>query len=61
MRAPGKINVFFEVGDVQDDGYHDVATAYQAVSVYEDVLAEHAEDFSDRGDRIRRRVRCPGG
>ncbi|HVL61268.1 MAG TPA: 4-(cytidine 5'-diphospho)-2-C-methyl-D-erythritol kinase, partial [Microbacterium sp.] len=46
VRAPGKINVFFEVGDVQDDGYHDVASAYQAVSLYEDVWAQHADDFS---------------
>lgn len=46
VRAPGKLNVFFEVGDVQDDGYHDVASAYQAVSLYEDVWAEAASDFT---------------
>lgn len=45
-RAPGKINVYLSVGALQDDGYHDVATAYQAVSLYEDVLAEPADDFS---------------
>ena len=28
------------------DGYHDVASAYQAVSLYEDVWAEPAADFS---------------
>jgi len=39
VRAPGKINLFLSVGDVGDDGYHDVATAYQAVSLYEDVSA----------------------
>ncbi|GGL06997.1 4-diphosphocytidyl-2-C-methyl-D-erythritol kinase [Curtobacterium luteum] len=46
VRAPGKINVFLSVGALQDDGYHDVATAYQAVSLYEDVTAEPADDFS---------------
>lgn len=46
MRAPGKINLFLEVGGAGDDGYHAVATAYQAVSVYEDVVAEHAADFT---------------
>jgi 4-diphosphocytidyl-2-C-methyl-D-erythritol kinase len=46
VRAPGKINVFLEVGDVQDDGYHEIATAYQAVSVFEDVFATEADDFS---------------
>ena len=47
-RAPGKINVFLSVGTLQEDGYHDVATAYQAVSLYEDVSAEPADDFSVR-------------
>lgn len=46
VRAPGKINVFLKVGAVMDDGYHDVATAYQAVSLYEDVRAYPADDFS---------------
>ena len=38
-RAPGKINVFLKVGTLLEDGYHDVAIAYQAVSLYEDVRA----------------------
>lgn len=46
VRAPGKLNLFFEVGDVQADGYHEVASAYQAVSLWEDVWAEPASDFS---------------
>lgn len=45
-RAPGKINVFLKVGKVLEDGYHDVATAYQAVSLCEEVLAYPADDFS---------------
>ena len=45
-RAPGKINVFLRVGSLLSDGYHDVAIAYQAVSLYEDVRASHADDFS---------------
>ena len=45
-RAPGKINVFLKVGALLDDGYHDVAIAYQAVSLYEDVRAFPADDFS---------------
>lgn len=46
VRAPGKLNLFFEVGGVQPDGYHDVASAYQAVSLYEDVWAEPARGFT---------------
>ncbi len=45
-RAPGKINVFLKVGSLLDDGYHDVAIAYQAVSLYEEVRAFPADDFS---------------
>ncbi|GMA28313.1 4-(cytidine 5'-diphospho)-2-C-methyl-D-erythritol kinase [Arenivirga flava] len=45
-RAPGKINVALQVGALQEDGYHDVAVAYQAVSLYEDVRASHADGFS---------------
>jgi len=45
-RAPGKINVFLKVGALLDDGYHDVAIAYQAVSLYEEVRAFDAPDFS---------------
>ncbi len=29
-----------------EDGFHEIATAYQAVSLYEDVRASHAPDFS---------------
>lgn len=45
-RAPGKINVFLKVGALLEDGYHDVATAYQAVSLFENVRASEADDFS---------------
>ena len=45
-RAPGKINVFLKVGSLVEDGYHDVAIAYQAVSLYEEVRVYPADDFS---------------
>lgn len=46
VRAPAKINVYFRVGALQDDGYHDVASLYQAVSLYEDVTATESDTFS---------------
>jgi 4-diphosphocytidyl-2-C-methyl-D-erythritol kinase len=46
VRAPGKINVFLGVGGRHDDGYHALATVFQAVSLYEDVIARPAADFS---------------
>ncbi|AYG02675.1 4-(cytidine 5'-diphospho)-2-C-methyl-D-erythritol kinase [Gryllotalpicola protaetiae] len=46
VRAPGKINVYLGVGEVMADGYHEVATAYQAVSLYEEVYASESSDFT---------------
>lgn len=48
VRAPGKINVFFRVGALQPDGYHEVASLYQAVSLFEEVTAAAADGFSQR-------------
>lgn len=46
MRAPGKINVYLGVGPRRDDGYHALATVFQAVSLYEDVYASPSDGFS---------------
>jgi len=45
-RAPGKINLFLRVGARMADGYHDLATAFQAVSLYEEVRAYRADDLT---------------
>lgn len=46
VRVPGKVNVYLGVGGTYDDGYHALATVFQAVSLYDDVYATFAEDFS---------------
>ena len=46
VRAPGKINVYLGVGARHDDGYHALATVFQAVSLFEDVYARHDDGFS---------------
>jgi 4-diphosphocytidyl-2-C-methyl-D-erythritol kinase len=46
VRAPGKINLFLGVGPIDGDGYHALSTVFQAVSLYEDVIATDADDFS---------------
>ncbi|MFC4138920.1 MULTISPECIES: 4-(cytidine 5'-diphospho)-2-C-methyl-D-erythritol kinase [unclassified Microbacterium] len=46
VRAPGKINIYLGVGARREDGYHALATVFQAVSLYEDVYAAPASDFS---------------
>ncbi|MFB7844861.1 4-(cytidine 5'-diphospho)-2-C-methyl-D-erythritol kinase [Microbacterium sp. NPDC056052] len=46
VRAPGKVNLFLGVGDLDADGYHELSTVFQAVSLYEDVIATPADGFT---------------
>ena len=42
MRVPAKINLHLAVGPRRDDGFHELGTVYQAVSLYDDVTASSA-------------------
>lgn len=44
--APGKVNLFFKVGPLKDDGFHDVASLYLAVDLRETVTAQISTDYS---------------
>lgn len=44
VRAPGKVNLQLSVGPVQEDGYHPLATVFQAVDLFETVTATPRED-----------------
>jgi len=44
--SPGKVNVYFAVGAFLKDGFHDVASCYQALSLRERVLVELTGSFS---------------
>ncbi len=46
VRAPAKINLALCVGAVRDDGFHDLASVFQAVSLFEDVTATAADDVT---------------
>lgn len=37
--APGKVNLSLQVGPLRADGYHELATLFYAVSLYEEVVA----------------------
>ncbi|OKL54106.1 4-(cytidine 5'-diphospho)-2-C-methyl-D-erythritol kinase [Bowdeniella nasicola] len=39
VRAPGKVNLYLAVGPTRADGFHDLATVFQAVSLYDDITA----------------------
>jgi 4-diphosphocytidyl-2-C-methyl-D-erythritol kinase len=42
--VPGKVNLHLSVGPRRPDGYHDVTTVLQAVSLYDDVTAVGGQD-----------------
>ena len=44
--APGKTNLFFAVGPLLEDGFHDVASVYLALDLREEVTVSQAETWS---------------
>lgn len=44
VRAPGKVNLQLSVGPVREDGYHPLATVFQAVDLHEIVTATARDD-----------------
>jgi len=44
--SPGKVNIYFAVGAFLKDGFHDVASCYQALNLREKVLVELSGSFS---------------
>lgn len=43
VRAPAKLNLQLSVGRLRPDGFHDLVTVYQAVSLYDEVTATLAD------------------
>ena len=44
-RVPAKVNLELNVGPLREDGFHHLATVFQAVGIYDDVSVEPAEDW----------------
>ena len=55
VRAPGKVNLYLAVGALDDDGFHEVRTVLQAVSLYDELTAAPAEAGTRRAHHRRRR------
>ena len=43
VSAPAKINLSLAVGPVREDGYHPLATVYQAIGLYDEVVVRPAD------------------
>lgn len=46
VRVPGKINLELFVGPVREDGYHELSTVFQAVSIYDRITVQPADEWS---------------
>jgi 4-diphosphocytidyl-2-C-methyl-D-erythritol kinase len=46
VRAPGKVNLYLAVGDRREDGYHELTTVFQAVSLLDEVTVRNADVLS---------------
>jgi 4-diphosphocytidyl-2-C-methyl-D-erythritol kinase len=46
VSAPAKVNLCLGVGPVRDDGFHALATVYQAIALYDEVRVGAAEDVT---------------
>jgi len=46
VRAPGKINLHLMVGDLRDNGYHDLTTVFHAVSLVDEITVRNADVLS---------------
>ncbi len=46
VRVPAKINLGLAVGPARSDGFHELATVYQAVSLYDDLHAVPGDDVT---------------
>lgn len=46
VRVPAKINLALQVGGLRDDGFHELSTVFQAVSLYDEVGAVARPDDS---------------
>jgi len=43
VRVPGKVNLQLSVGPLEQDGFHEVTTVFQAIAIYDEVTVKFAE------------------
>lgn len=46
MRAPAKVNLHLSVGRLRPDGFHDLATVFQALGLYDEVTLVRADELA---------------
>jgi 4-diphosphocytidyl-2-C-methyl-D-erythritol kinase len=46
VRVPAKINLHLGVGPLRQDGFHELATVYQAISIYDEITARASDSLA---------------
>ena len=41
VKVPGKVNLQLAVGPLESDGYHEITTIFQAISIFDDVTVRY--------------------
>jgi len=49
VRVPGKVNVYLGVGPREFSGYHELATIFQAVGIYDEITVSAADSLTISG------------
>ena len=49
VRVPGKVNLYLGVGPREFTGYHELATVFQAVSIFDEITVKPAEQLQITG------------
>jgi len=44
VRVPAKVNLQLSVGPLGEDGFHEVVSVFQAISIYDDISVRHAPE-----------------
>ena len=50
VRAPAKINWFLDILQKRKDGYHDIISLMQCVSLYDELIFDHADSITVESD-----------
>jgi len=45
VRVPGKVNVYLGVGPREFSGFHNLATVFQSVNIYDEITVEDSDQF----------------
>ena len=46
IKAPAKINLYFQIKGKRDDGYHEIYSVVQTIDIFDHLVVEKADEFT---------------